>query len=163
MPATHDSSERLQVLEDIESIRKLKSLYCYLVDAAVAGDLQKWDEFMTHFVEDAWIDFEGFGRHEGKEAVSSFYRDLVGSAFSYSAHMVSNPLIEVGGRSATGRWYVHVPFTLRPRDEAGWLQGKYVEEYTKVDDQWKWKSITTKFDFITPYDQGWVRTRVLTL
>jgi hypothetical protein len=56
-----------------------------------------------------------------------------------------------------------VPFTLRPRNEAGWLQGKYEEEYVKRNGQWKWKSITTKFDFITPYDQGWVQTRILTL
>jgi hypothetical protein len=163
MPTTHDIAERLEILEDLESIRKLKALYCHLVDAAVAGDLQKWDEFMNYFLEDAWIDFEGFGRHEGKEAVERFYRDFVGSAFSYSAHMVSNPLIEVGGPNANGMWYVHVPFTLRPRNEAGWLQGKYAEEYVKSDGQWKWKSITTTFDFITPYDQGWVRTRILTL
>lgn len=163
MSTTRDFAGRLQVLEDIESIRRLKGLYCHLVDAAVAGDLGKWDELMAHFVDDAWIDFEGFGRHEGKEAIGRFYRELVGSAFSYSAHMVANPLIEVDGLRARGSWYVHVPFTLRPKDEAGWLQGKYEEGYVKVEGQWKWKSIRTKFDFITPYDQGWARTRVLTL
>lgn len=163
MPTTRDIAARLQVLEDIESIRKLKASYCYLVDAALAGDLEKWDEFMTHFVDDAWIDFEGFGRHEGKEAVGRFYRDLVGASLSYSAHMVSNPLIEVDGPSARGRWYVDVPVTIRPRNQAAWLQGKYQEEYLKVDGQWKWKSITTTFDFITPYDQGWVQTRIATL
>ena len=163
MPAEHDTAERLQVLEDMESIRKLKGLYCYLVDAAVAGDLDKWDEFMTHFAADSWVDFELFGRHEGKKAIAAFYRDVVGTALSFSAHMVSNPLIEVHGAHAKGRWYVHVPFTLRSRNEAGWLQGKYEEEYVKADGEWKWKSITTKFDFITPYDQGWVETRIAAL
>jgi hypothetical protein len=163
MPTTPDAAARLQILEDIESIRKLKASYCYLVDAAIAGDLGKWDEFMTRFVDDAWIDFEGFGRHEGKDAVGRFYRDLVGSSLSYSAHMVSNPLIEVDGSNARGSWYVHVPVTIRPRNEAAWLQGKYREEYLKVGGQWKWKSITTTFDFITPYDQGWVQTRIAAL
>jgi hypothetical protein len=163
MTVTRDSEARLQVLEDIEAIRRLKASYCYLVDAAVAGDSDKWDEFMTHFVDDAWIDFEMFGRHEGKQAVGRFYRDLVGATLSYSAHMVSNPLIEVDGASARGSWYVDVPVTLRPRDEAAWLQAKYQEEYLKVNDRWKWKSITTRFDFITPYDQGWVRARIATL
>jgi hypothetical protein len=162
MPNTRDAAAGLQTLEDIESVRKLKALYCYLVDAAVAGDLEKWNEFLAHFVEDAWIDFEGFGRHEGKEAIGRFYRDLVGSAFSYSAHMVANPLIEVDGANARGSWYVHVPFTLRTRNEPGWLQGKYEEEYLKVEGHWKWKSITTRFDFITPYHQGWVRTPFFT-
>ena len=161
MPNTEEIAERLQILEDVESIRKLKASYCYLVDAAVAGDSDRWDEFMTHFVEDSWVDFDLFGRHEGREAVATFYRDVVGAALYFSAHMVSNPLIEVDGADAKGRWYVHVPFTARNRDEAGWLQGKYEEEYVKVNGEWKWKSITTKFDFITPYDQGWVKARLV--
>jgi hypothetical protein len=163
MPTTLDTADRLQILEDIEAIRRLKALYCFLVDAAVAGDLAKWDDFMTHFVDDAWIDFEGFGRHEGKQAVGRFYRDLVGASLSYSAHMVSNSLIEVEGASARGSWYVHVPVTIRPTNQAAWLQGRYQEEYVRVDGQWKWKSISTTFDFITPYDQGWVQARLVAL
>lgn len=163
MPTTRDTAARLQILEDIEAIRRLKASYCYLVDAAVAGDPGKWDEFMTHFVDDAWIDFEMFGRHEGKQAIGRFYRELVGSSLSYSAHMVGNPLIEVEGPTARGSWYVHVPVTIRPRNEAAWLQGRYQEEYLKVDGQWRWRSITTRFDFITPYDEGWVRTRIARL
>ena len=163
MPTTPDTAARLQILEDIEAIRRLKALYCRLVDAAVAGDPEKWDEFMAHFVDDAWIEFEGFGRHEGKQAVGRFYREVVGVILSYSAHMVSNPLIEVDGASARGSWYVHVPVTIRPTNEAAWLQGKYQEEYSKVNGQWKWRSISTTFDFITPYDQGWAQTRLATL
>ncbi|RJP74346.1 MAG: nuclear transport factor 2 family protein [Candidatus Abyssobacteria bacterium SURF_17] len=158
-----DLEKRIQVLEDIEAIRKLKALYCYLVDAAVAGDVSKWDELLEHFTVDAWADFELLGRYEGIENVSKLFKEVVASLLSYSAHMVSNPIIEVNGTEARGRWYVHVPLTGKAENMAGWLQGRYDEEYVKINGKWKWKSMTTTFDFITPYDDGWVKTRMASI
>ena len=155
---TGQIERRVQVLEDIEAIKKLKASYCHLVDAGVAGDASKLDELMTHFTDDAWADFELLGRHEGKEAVTVLFKKIVPSAISYSAHMVANPIIEVDGDTARGRWYVHVPLTGRTQNLAGWLQGRYDEEYVKMAGTWKWKSITTTFDHITPFDEGWVKT-----
>ena len=43
------------------------------------------------------------------------------------------------------------------------LQAKYEEEYVKEGGAWKWKSITAKFDFITPFDEGWVRTPMIAM
>lgn len=153
-----DLEKRIRALEDIESIKKLRAMYCYLVDAAAAGDASKWDELLTHFTDDAWADFGLLGRHEGKEAVSRFYKEIVASNLSYSAHMVSNPIIEVDGDRATGKWYVHLPCTGKAQNMAGWIQGRYDEEYVRQNGEWKWKSITTTFDFITPFDEGWVKT-----
>jgi hypothetical protein len=155
---TQDIETRMKVLEDIEAIKKLKASYCYLVDAAVAGDSSKWDELLDLFTDDSWVDFEVLGRYEGKDNVGRLFRDIVGSLLSYSAHMVHNPIITVDGSTAHGKWYVHVPLTGKNENMAGWLQGRYDEEYVRVDGRWKWKSITTTFDFITPYDEGWVRT-----
>ena len=151
--------QRIRRLEDIESIKRLKARYCYLVDAGIGGDESKWDELMACFTDDARADFEFYGVHEGKRAVAAFFKEIVASALSYSAHMVTNPLIEVNGDTATGKWYFHVPCTGRATNTAGWLQGRYEEEYVRIDRQWKWKSITTRFDHITPFDVGWVKTR----
>ncbi len=160
---TDDVSTRIQLLEDIEAIRKLKASYCYLVDAAVAGDSAKWDELLGHFTDDAWADFELLGRYEGIENVCKLFKEVVASLLSYSAHMVGNPIIQVNGDEARGKWYVHVPLTGKANNMAGWLQGKYDEEYVKVNGEWKWKSMTTTFDFITPYDEGWVKTRMASI
>jgi hypothetical protein len=160
---TDDLAKRIQVLEDIESIKRLKALYCYLVDSAVAGDASKWDELLSHFSKDSRADFEVVGVFEGKEAVATLFKEIVASLLSYSAHMVSNPIIEVLGNTATGKWYVHVPLTARGGNMPGWLQGKYDEEYVREDGRWKWKSITARFDFITPYDEGWVKTKMAAL
>jgi hypothetical protein len=158
-----DLEGRIQVLEDIEAIRKLKALYCYLVDTAVANDSSKWDELLEHFTDDAWADFELLGRYEGIENVNKLFKEVVASLLSYSAHMVSNPIIEVNGNKARGRWYVHVPLTGKAGNMPGWLQGRYDEEYVKVNGEWKWKSMTTTFDFITPYEEGWVKTRMASI
>ena len=99
---TEDLRRRMTVLEDIESIKNLKASYCYLVDAAVAGDTAKWDELLIRFTDDARADFDMLGVYEGKTGVEKLYRELVASSLSYSAHMVSNPIIEVDGEKAMG-------------------------------------------------------------
>jgi len=156
--------ERIQTLEDMESIKKLKASYCYWVDAGIAGDASQMDELIAHFTDDEpWADFGPFGVHKGKEAVAAFFREVVAGTLSYSAHMVSNPIIEVDGSKGKGRWYVDVPCTLRGAERPLWLQAKYGEEYVKEGGEWKWKSITARFDFITPFDEGWVRTPMISM
>ena len=156
--------ERIQTLEDMESIKKLKASYCYWVDAGIAGDASQMDELIAHFTDDEpWADFGPFGVHKGKEAVAAFFREVVAGTLSYSAHMVSNPIIEVDGSKGKGRWYVDVPCTLRGAERPLWLQAQYEEEYVKEGGEWKWKSITARFDFITPFDEGWVRTPMISM
>ena len=158
------TEERMQVLEDMEAIKKLKASYCYWADAGIAGDAARMDELIAHFTDDEpWADFGPFGVHKGKEAVAAFFKEVVVGTLSYSAHMVSNPIIEVDGTKARGRWYVDVPCTLRGAERAVWLQAKYEEEYVKEGGEWKWKSITAVFDFITPFDEGWAKTPVISM
>ena len=156
----NDVEKKIKELEDIEKIKKLKARYCYLVDEMVAGNKAKLNELMTYFTDDPWIDFSEFGRHEGKEAAATFMGGIVAQILSYTAHMVSNPIIELNGNKATGRWYVEVPCTLRATNTPMWLQGKYDEEYRKVGEDWKWASIATRFDFFSPLEEGWVKARM---
>jgi hypothetical protein len=158
-----DMENRIRRLEDIEEIKKLKAMYCHLVDEGVAGDKSKLDELLSLFTDDAWLDFAEFGRHDSKAAVSAFFSSFVPQVLSYSAHMVSNPLIEIDGNQATGRWYLQVPCTLRAINQPNWIQGKYIEQYRRVDGIWKWASITARFDFFTPLEEGWVKTRMPSL
>jgi hypothetical protein len=158
-----DLEKKINRLEDIEAIKKLKNMYCYLADAGIAGDETKMDELVAHFTEDAWVDFSEFGIHKGQKAIEAFYKEIVARTLSYSAHMVSNPMIEVDNDTASGNWYVFVPCTLRQSEKATWLQGKYEEEYRKINGQWYWKSMTARFDFITPFEEGWVKTRMVSI
>lgn len=157
-----DLEKRIRVLEDMEEIRKLKHRYCYLVDRGVAGEGAAIDELMQYFTTDAKVDFgELGGVHEGKDAVDAFFRTFVPAVLSYSAHMVANPVIGVNGDHATGRWYVDVPCTARQPegDTAAWLQARYEESYIREEGIWKWTFMKAMFDFITPFELGWVKSR----
>jgi len=158
---TANIEEQVVVLKDIEKIKILKARYCYLADAAISGDLTKYDEFMGLFTEDARVEFVGFGVYQGKPAVSQFYREVVHSLWSYASHMVMNPVIEVNGSKASGIWRLHCVATTRKSNRAVWIQGNYAEEYVKTGGAWQWQSIVFKGDFYTPFDEGWVRTKMM--
>lgn len=144
--------DRLKVLEEIEAVKKLKARYCYLADA------RDWDGFLDLFTEDFVADFGPLGKYDGKKAFGKFMKETVAEQFSYFSHMVHNPIIEViEPEKATGTWYFHVPSTLG--GEATWLQGRYDEEYVKQAGKWKINKCTATFEFITPYDKGWVKQK----
>ena len=63
-------ARRVQELEDIEAIKKLKARYCLYVDT---GDPDKLAEL---FVEHAVWDGGVVGRYEGREAIRTFIRNL---------------------------------------------------------------------------------------
>lgn len=151
---------RIQRLEDIEEIKALKARYCYLCDAGL-GDARVRDELLSHFADDARVDF-GLGAasvYEGKDGLKIFFGTVVPQAVSFCVHMVHNPIIEVHGDRATGIWYYEAPTTNAATNTAEWMNGTYEEEYVRVAGRWKFASITTKWKYISPYDEGWARNR----
>jgi hypothetical protein len=151
---------RIQVLEDIEEIKKLKATYCYLCDAGLEDDRNR-DELMSHFSKNATVDF-GLGAasaFKGEEGLKVFFGQVVPGAVSFCMHMVHNPIIEVEGDTATGRWYYEAPTTDAPSDSAQWMAGTYREEYVREGGEWKFASIKTEWKYISPYDEGWAKNR----
>jgi hypothetical protein len=151
---------RVRVLEDIEAIRKLKATYCYLCDAGL-GEERIRDELVSHFSEHARVDF-GLGPtsvYEGKEGLKIFFGQVVPTAVSFCMHMVHNPIIEVHGDRATGKWYFEVPATDAATNRAQWMAGTYEEEYVRENGEWKFASMNAKWNHISPYDEGWAKNR----
>lgn len=133
------------------------------MDGGVAGDASELDELMTRFTDDARGEYGDYGTYEGKEALTKFFKEIVPGFLSYGDHMVDNPIIEVEGDRTRGRWYFEVPCTLRAPNRAAWIQGRYEEEYVKVGEEWKRKSIKAIFDYFTRFDEGWAKTRVVSV
>ena len=149
---------RIKVLEDIEAIKKLRATYCYLCDAGL-DDARNLEELLSHFTQNARVDFGPAGTYEGREGLKAFFGGVVAGALSFGMHMVHDPIIEVKGDRATGKWYFEVPATARAEHRAQWLAGTYEEEYVRENGEWKFDSIRAIFNYITPYDEGWVKTR----
>jgi hypothetical protein len=61
---TQELEKRLQTLEDIETIKRLKARYCAMCDAGYDSD-----GLAGLFTEDAVWDGGSFGRFEGREAI----------------------------------------------------------------------------------------------
>jgi ketosteroid isomerase-like protein len=145
--------QRLRVLEDIESIKKLKARYCAHCDNNYDAD-----GIASLFTEEAVWDGGSFGKHNGREAIRTFFRGAP-QIFPFAIHQVMNPIIEVKGDQATGSWYLFQPATLAEGDQAVWLAARYEEEYVKLGGEWKFKHLKVFPSFLTPYEQGWVQKK----
>jgi hypothetical protein len=146
-------AERLQWLYDVESIKQLKHQYCAYCDesydAAGIGSL---------FLEDGVWDGAQFGRYEGQAAIEEFFRGAP-QIISFANHYATNPIIEVDGDRATGRWDLWCPMVNEPGSNACWLIAKYREQYARVGDRWFFKLLELDVRADSPYEDGFGKKR----
>jgi hypothetical protein len=140
--------QRLTRLEDLEAIKQLKARDC-----AIADEDHNPDKITTLFVEDG-IWEGGFGTAQGHEAIRRLFQRAQ-QRFSFSHHMVMNPIIEVEGNSAKGTWYFFGLFTVRETNEARWLAVRYEEDYIKVNGEWKYQHLRAHGRMSASYEKGW--------
>ena len=123
---------KIMVLEDIEAIKKLKARYWRCVDKKL------WAELEEVFTEDATLDAGDF-HVQGSKAIAQSLREALGNVAT--AHGGHSPEIEITSDStARGIWAL--------QDYLVWESGRklvgfghYEDEYVKVHDQWKKKSL----------------------
>ena len=137
----------------IEDIKKLTAQYCAFCDKDYDPD-----GLASLFVEDAvWDGGPEFGRHEGRDAIYAFFSSVSGS-IAFAAHLVMNPIIEVDGDTARGKWRLIMPCTVMNDEnvaEARWLLSAYDETYQRVDAEWRFKLLTVDSQFFAAHATGW--------
>lgn len=150
---TSNLEARVQRLEDLEAIRRLKFQYCVYCDnnydAAGIASL---------FVEDGvWDGGAAFGRHEGRTAIAAFFKE-VGPTIPFAAHTVMNDKIDVNGNSAHGKWWCLMPYTLLDNGVGfdKWMFAEYTEEYVKVGGKWYFKTLNSAIYRDAPHLAGWI-------
>jgi hypothetical protein len=151
-----DLARRIRVLEDIEAIKKLKARYCYFCDSNYDAD-----GIAGCFVEDGVWDGGEFGRFEGRAAIHEFFAKIAPRMLCFAMHQVMNPLIEINGDRATGRWYIFEPVTFVQDAQAGWLAGRYEDEYVRVGGEWKYQRLRFFQYLSTAFDQPWTNDRFM--
>ena len=82
-----DLAQRIQTLESVEAIKKLKARYCAFCDNQYDAD-----GIAELFTEDAVWDGGKFGRHEGREAIRTFFQGAA-EIFPFAVHNVMNPIL----------------------------------------------------------------------
>ena len=161
---------RLRTLEDIEAIKKLTWSYTYFLDY---GDL---DKVMDNFVDDAIVEVKvrggpqkgaHVGRHVGRKAIEeNIYRPGLPLKDRFTVvHLIDNPVVTVEGDKAKGIFYMLAAATIQTPEgeQATWAQGMYDMEYLNVGGKWKISFFGFLWNFMSPYDDGWVKTPMLGL
>ena len=142
--------QRIQVLEDIEAIRKLKALYC-----AACDDDHNPDKLGPLFAQDATWEATVMGKAEGREAIKA-YLAAVGTSgrIRNSAHHALNPIIDVQGDRATGHWRLIMLYTenlgagkVRYQRIIGW----YCETYVRTTAGWLFQTLSCQVEESAPY------------
>ena len=155
--------KRMQALEDLEAINKLKARYTELVDERqwVKGkeDLKVIaSEIAKLFTEDGvWDSGKEFGICKGRKEI---YEHFLQPAFKLGLHYFVKPHITIEGNKARGRWYLLLPGTTRD-DTPVWMAGFEDDEYVKINGRWLQSHMKLTLLFLTPYDQGWVKRRMI--
>ena len=135
--------ERLQRLEDIEEIRKLKARY-----AEACDDDHNGDRVAALFMPDGVWHQTTLPPCNGHEEIKAFMYSVRNSGrLRRSSHQFTNPIIDVEGDKATGRWKFvmmytgNVPEDARDMTDGGDTQfhriiGRYDEEYERHNGEW---------------------------
>lgn len=143
---------RIQRLEDIESIRQLKAMYCEICD-----DDHNPQRITTIFTDDGVWEGKGIGRAEGHAEIRALFERFQ-TMMSYTQHMTMNPRIEVDGDQATGTWYFFGPFTFYKNNQARWQAARYVEDYRRDNGTWKIAHLRVRGPtMIADYEKGWAK------
>lgn len=153
---------RIETLEDVEAIRRLKARYGELVDERYAGGAPRGrdeleriaGEIAALFTEDAhWDGGAALGACQGRAAIRErFARPTL----SFSWHYFVKPRIEVAGSEARARWDLLAPCTTAD-GRAMWMAGVEDDEYRKEDGRWLHQRMALRVVFMAPHDRGWAR------
>ena len=159
---------RMSVTEEIEDIKRLMALYEECHDS-----LERTEEEVALFTEDGKfvITFSGedvgkqdsfLGAWEGKEGLRKLFSKANPKTLSYVAHHITNPSITVEGEKANGKWYLICCLTrLTPEGPvAVWQQGTYDNDFVKIDGKWKIRVMRFNWNFHTPHEDGWAKTKM---
>lgn len=158
--------QRLQVLEDVEAIKRLKAAYAHAADAKYTSDHRKKPQAdIDHyariqadlFTEDAVWDGRPQWEHSvGREA---FYAVARTSVWSMATHYFTMPHIEVAGDGASGTWSLWQTGTMEATNRAMIMAAVTHDTYRRVAGRWLIAKTVFTLKYLTPLDVPWSETR----
>jgi len=139
-----DLEAKIQILEDIEEIKKLQRAYGYYLEHMMVEDIL--DLFADGEDSEIWVTA---GKFKGKEAISRLYRyireSFPGPEFLHQLMQLSGIVhVNPDGLTAKGRWYGFGAQALPLKGgkiNPGWMNGIYETDYVKQGRKWKIKKL----------------------
>jgi hypothetical protein len=149
----HELEKRIRVLEDIEAIKRLKSLYAQIIDGPSPGEIGKL------VTENAVFDYGQLGSINGRKAISEYFKKYP-EIRPFRVHYFSQPDITVQGDNARGKWYMWVPCSAGD-GRALWSSGYEDEKYERVNNEWLIAELKLVSNFRTTFEEGWHKKRFI--
>ena len=148
--------KRVQALEDLEEIKKLKVRYAKYCDDNF--DVEKRGELFT---EDAVWGSEAWGMFRGRKAIKEHFAGLH-KHMIFSCHRIVAPDITVEGDKAYGTWY-GMNTGILSNGKGFWSSCLYTDEYKKVNGRWFMSKVKLSYFYRSPYEGGWAKERNMSL
>ena len=147
---------RLQMIEDVEAIKRLKYRYWRHLD------LKQWDELAVCFVEDASVSYGG-GKYvfRGVAAIIGFLRDSLGhETGAVTVHHGHHPEIDiVSDTTAKGSWALYNYMFNQKQNRGIRIGAYYYDDYVKVGGIWKFQHI----GYTPLFHEEWKRDDIASL
>jgi hypothetical protein len=144
---------RLQTLEDMIEIARLKAAYCEAVDGGWDRRTHRGEAVADLFVDDGvWDAGKIGGRGEGRqgiiERINSFQQ------MPFALHRVTNPDIRVNGNEAVGKWHV-IAYLSQPDGTPVMFMGTYRDKFVRTPQGWKFKHLGGNAAYFASQREGW--------
>jgi|WetSurMetagenome_2_1015567.scaffolds.fasta_scaffold18005_1 hypothetical protein len=146
-------AHRVGLVEDVEEIENLISIYGYYLDK------QQWELLTDLFVEDATMEISQRGIYVGKKSIRRAW-ELFGPQNIEPNHLHNHiqmqPVIHVAPDGKSARVRSRALSELGTFGGAGiWGDSVYENELVKESGSWKFKKDHLYTTFFAPYDTGW--------
>lgn len=145
---------RLDVLQSIQAITKLKHEYWHYNDTGLRGD-----RIAPLFTDDGvWSNAE-LGHYAGREAIREFFNGA-SNVITFCAHIGMNPIIDVNGDTAVGRWRALLPGTFAEATGSASriILIDYVDDFRRIDGRWYIEKLDILFNFNVEFTASWAGT-----
>ena len=152
-----DLSARLDRLESIQEITKLKHTYWHYNDVGLLGD-----KIAPLFTEDGVWSNEELGHYEGREAIRIFFNGA-SDVLPFCAHVGMNAIIDVDGDVAKAKWRCLLTGTFVEEDlgKSRLILIDYLDDFVRIDGRWFIKKLDILFNFNVEFGQSWAGTEII--
>jgi ketosteroid isomerase-like protein len=133
--------DRLDALESLQAIEALHRSFT----RAVAD--REFASLAGYFCDDAVIDMRRHGPISGRAAIAGHFAGMAAVPLSGAGYVLSSPVVEVDGDSASGTWTWHrfnaeaTIGTKQVRVWGVWEEGRYRCRYRRVNSVWRFSSM----------------------